>query len=223
MSDGLNDPWKGAPSESILLLGRRSLHRVTCPAALIEAESYLIRAVNAPARAEGLFEAGTTCYGSARRRTAPCTKSGVFCPIAEAQRTRAPVQVRHEHLDVRGQLRLQNVLALPLASAAGRVTQVLLCCWDVPNTRPEPEPRDGSSLGHDLTRRERQVLVPLIEGLKNAAIAERLCVTVPTVKYHVRNIKKKLGASSRTQACMLALLHGLVRYGLEDHWPGSKD
>jgi LuxR family maltose regulon positive regulatory protein len=37
-------------------------------------------------------------------------------------------------------------------------------------------------------------------GLSNSQIAERLIVTVGTVKWHLNNIYGKLGVSSRTQA-----------------------
>jgi two-component system response regulator DevR len=51
-----------------------------------------------------------------------------------------------------------------------------------------------------LTRREREVLRLLMEGLDNKAIAERLCVKQKTVEYHVTNILKKLGCASRLEA-----------------------
>ena len=63
--------------------------------------------------------------------------------------------------------------------------------------------------GHDLTRREREVLLLLVEGLSNAEIAAQLHVTVAAVKYHVSNILAKLGASNRTEAAAIARQHGL--------------
>ncbi len=54
----------------------------------------------------------------------------------------------------------------------------------------------------NLSKRERQVLDLLAESLDNAAIAERLDVTVKTVEYHVTNIKRKLQVSSRLEAVM---------------------
>jgi NarL family two-component system response regulator LiaR len=50
-------------------------------------------------------------------------------------------------------------------------------------------------------------LALLVEGLSNAEIAERLVVSLPTVKGHVSNIMSKLQASSRTEAALLAVKH----------------
>lgn len=62
----------------------------------------------------------------------------------------------------------------------------------------------------DLTEREREVLVLMVEGLSNTQIAGRLTVSPSTVKSHVSNILSKLGVASRTEAVTLALRHGFV-------------
>lgn len=64
--------------------------------------------------------------------------------------------------------------------------------------------------GLDLTEREREVLILMIEGLNNTQIAGRLSVSPSTIKSHVSNILSKLGATSRTEAVALALRHKLV-------------
>ena len=61
-----------------------------------------------------------------------------------------------------------------------------------------------------LTKREREVLRLLTEGLTNPQIAERLVVSVPTVSTHVASIFNKLGVTSRAAATRYALEHHLV-------------
>jgi two-component system, NarL family, response regulator LiaR len=64
--------------------------------------------------------------------------------------------------------------------------------------------------GHDLTKRERDVLALLVEGLSNTQIADRLVVSPSTIKSHVSHILAKLGVASRTEAATLAVRHRLV-------------
>jgi ATP/maltotriose-dependent transcriptional regulator MalT len=64
--------------------------------------------------------------------------------------------------------------------------------------------------GPALTRRERQVLGLVTEGLSNGQIAERLFISTKTASVHVSNILAKLGVSSRTEAAALAVRDGLV-------------
>lgn len=63
---------------------------------------------------------------------------------------------------------------------------------------------------YPLTTRELEILECIVSGCSNAQIAEKLFVTVGTVKTHVRNILNKLGASDRTQAAVRALRSGLI-------------
>jgi two-component system, NarL family, response regulator LiaR len=61
-----------------------------------------------------------------------------------------------------------------------------------------------------LTRREHEVLELMVEGLTNAEIADRLVVSLSTVKTHVSSIIAKLGASTRTEAATIAVREHLA-------------
>jgi DNA-binding NarL/FixJ family response regulator len=62
-----------------------------------------------------------------------------------------------------------------------------------------------------LTPRERDVLGGVARGLSNRAIADELGITERTARTHVSNILAKLGLSSRTQAALRAVEHGIDR------------
>ncbi|HEY9642350.1 MAG TPA: response regulator transcription factor [Coleofasciculaceae cyanobacterium] len=73
------------------------------------------------------------------------------------------------------------------------------------------EPEYGQLIENaPLTERELEVLELIVAGCSNASIAEKLYITVGTVKTHVRNILNKLCADDRTQAAVLALRSGLI-------------
>jgi two-component system NarL family response regulator len=58
-----------------------------------------------------------------------------------------------------------------------------------------------------LSDREREVLALLADGLRNREIAERLTVSEPTVKTHVRHVLEKLRARNRAEAAAFAARH----------------
>ena len=64
--------------------------------------------------------------------------------------------------------------------------------------------------GLRLTEREQEVLTLLADGLSNAAIGERLVVSVHTVRNHVANLASKLGAHSRLEVLSIAMRRGLL-------------
>jgi DNA-binding CsgD family transcriptional regulator len=59
-----------------------------------------------------------------------------------------------------------------------------------------------------LTQRERNVLVGLLKGRSNAAIAQELAISPNTVKNHVYNIFQKTGAGSRKELYLFAARKG---------------
>ncbi|MEO0436508.1 MAG: LuxR C-terminal-related transcriptional regulator [Pseudomonadota bacterium] len=59
-------------------------------------------------------------------------------------------------------------------------------------------------LADGLTEKEIIVLNLIAEGLTNLALSARLCISVNTVKWHLRNIYDKLGVNTRMQAVAVA-------------------
>jgi len=61
-----------------------------------------------------------------------------------------------------------------------------------------------------LTKRETAILKAVARGLTNQAIGREFWVSEQTVKFHLRNIFRKLEVGSRTEAARYAFEHGLV-------------
>lgn len=68
----------------------------------------------------------------------------------------------------------------------------------------------GTARSVGLTDRELAILQGLAQGHSNEAIAKELWIARQTVKFHVRNIYRKLGVSNRMEAARYAYQHGLV-------------
>lgn len=62
----------------------------------------------------------------------------------------------------------------------------------------------------ELTDREREVLIEIAHGLSNQEIADRLFISLPTVKTHVAHILSKINARDRVQAVVFAYENHLV-------------
>lgn len=62
-----------------------------------------------------------------------------------------------------------------------------------------------------LSPREKEIIALLAKGVSNKEMANTLNVAESTVKIHVQNILKKLHLTSRVQAAVYAVEHGLVQ------------
>jgi NarL family two-component system response regulator LiaR len=70
----------------------------------------------------------------------------------------------------------------------------------------QPQP----AMDFRLTDRELEVLVLLAEGLTNQQSAQRLSISVSTLKFHMNNIYEKLGVQTRSEALVLAAKNNLI-------------
>ena len=71
-----------------------------------------------------------------------------------------------------------------------------------------PEHTRGGTDG--LSERELAVLKAIARGLSNKQVASELWVTEQTVKFHLRNIYRKLDIANRTEAARYAYRHGIA-------------
>ena len=77
-------------------------------------------------------------------------------------------------------------------------------------SRKRQEEMEAQRAIERLTRREKEVLRALAEGLDSKDIAEKLHITVETERTHMVNILNKLGVHSRLQALVFAARNGVV-------------
>ena len=77
-------------------------------------------------------------------------------------------------------------------------------------TEPSAGQPDGRDQVDPLSERENEILRLVAQGLTNQAIADRLVISLTTVKTHVGNIFLKLGVKNRTQAIACAESLGLL-------------
>lgn len=90
----------------------------------------------------------------------------------------------------------------------GVASRVLRACAKV---SPQPDEQQRSvTIAAPLSQREIDVLRLVVEGLSNQEIADRLVLSVETIKTHMRHIMEKLTVSDRTQAAVKAMREGLI-------------
>ena len=71
------------------------------------------------------------------------------------------------------------------------------------------EPASDPGLFPELTEREREILAFIANGQTNAEIAEKLVISLKTVRNHVSNIFRKLQVADRAQVAIRAREAGL--------------
>ncbi len=68
----------------------------------------------------------------------------------------------------------------------------------------------GSAVSKDFSQRELEVLREVVAGETDAAIAEKLCMSLRTVKGHIQSLKGKTGFRNRTELAVRVRESGLV-------------
>ena len=92
-----------------------------------------------------------------------------------------------------------------------------------------PPRRAGSALGLDwpgrqegITDRESEILALITQGKSNAEVSSLTYLSPNTVKSYIRNIYRKIGVQSRTQAVLWGVAHGFTPdHHRIDHWLGG--
>lgn len=93
----------------------------------------------------------------------------------------------------------------------GVASRVLRACATVqPTSTGSPEGSSKPSNTSQLSLRELDVLRLVVDGMSNQEIADKLILSVETVKTHMRHIMEKLAVSDRTQAAVKAMREGIV-------------
>jgi two-component system, NarL family, response regulator LiaR len=77
-----------------------------------------------------------------------------------------------------------------------------------PTRRTEASVRRWPGQLHDLPEREAEVLALIAQGYDNDQIAERLYISVNTVKSRIRNLYRRMGFQNRVEAAVWAVKHG---------------
>jgi DNA-binding NarL/FixJ family response regulator len=79
-----------------------------------------------------------------------------------------------------------------------------------PRLRPELLSRQATQRMPSLSKRQREIMDLLSQGLTGEDVAERLVLSSETVKTHIRNAMSKLEANTRVHAVAIALREGYI-------------
>ena len=99
---------------------------------------------------------------------------------------------------------------LEIRESAERIVDIILEAYASTSDRAEMLDPAG---GHELTRRETDVLVLVAKGLMSKEIAERLHISVHTVISHRKNITRKTNIKSVAGLALYALMNNLMEEG----------
>jgi DNA-binding NarL/FixJ family response regulator len=79
-----------------------------------------------------------------------------------------------------------------------------------PRLHPALLSRRATQTQKSLSKREREIMDLLAQGLTGEQVAERLFLSPETIKTHIRNAMNKLEANTRVHAIAIALREGFI-------------
>jgi PAS domain S-box-containing protein len=136
------------------------------------------------------------------------------CPVTRNARKHRPVKDYEIVVERNGRRQVINNSVLLWPEEKGRAVVHLFRrarATALPASRSLRKPREAGALSHSpLSRRELEVLRLLASGLRTAAIAEALGVSVFTARNHLSSVMRKLNVRSRVEAVVAASEFGLV-------------
>ncbi len=129
---------------------------------------------------------------AAIRRAHPELKILLLCEVASPAVVRCAIDERAEGVVLKSDTAEEMILALRHV-LEGRA--VMPAGWQAASLESE-----GETPIESLSEREREVLDLAASGMSNKEIAERLMISVNTVKFHLRTIYSRLGVRNRVEA-----------------------
>ncbi len=174
-----------------------------------EEAQQLLASLEQFARARGLGRSLlTVCILRAQAERAQGCGAEALASLEQAVRLAAPAGYLRAFLDEGASV--LTLLPRVRHAAPAFVDRVLAAHAEQQGQPVAPGATPPSPLIEPLSEREAEVLALLVQGLSNREIADRLFITVGTVKTHVHNILGKLGVRRRTEAAARARELGLV-------------
>lgn len=151
----------------------------------------------------GVEAAGIICRADSRVRVVMLTMSNLGEDMFEALRNGAHGYIGKEEPADRLHDHLRSVMQGQTAFSSAIAAQVIAEFAGVPE--------DTESAGPSLTRREREVLRLVVDGLSNEEIANELHFSEASVKKHLGRIMSKLHMRNRVQVAVFGVRSGLAQ------------
>lgn len=213
--------------------GRGARHAVECKRLVIVADnSLIIEAIRVGLRESGEFRLGQADLHRTSARTISAVKPDVVliddheCSdlvlelIAElkAEDERIAVMILSVELHEQWLSRLLDAGASAVISKATHPVALSTLLVETLNhhifhryaVTPAVDARAAEPPENELTTRECEILCLVAAGSTNGEVARQLWITEQTVKFHLRNIYRKLGVANRTEASHYAHVNGLM-------------